>query len=570
MRKIIGLWVLATLGCQSEVADDVAFSCTGDLQCAAGYYCNGTCQPGTRPDGQAPDATPRDAASDADPGPADAHRPDAQLIDGFVLDGQVRPDADPPDVEVPPSDQDGDGVPDGVDNCPLVLNVDQFNQDGDLFGDLCDRCLHEPGNEEGCPSSCEFMLEGELCYRIKRWECSTLCSQVATKIYRTGQCRAGVCVSELLEDEVGEHPCEDGTICVPSSPAERNGCLPRESPEAQGLCAGVQLDGVPCPAGGPAARTVAGRCCPWSAGTLDCNEQGPRHPLPARDVNLMRFSTLGDELHDTETQLSWHIPPNGLPAFGGLAQAHAECERLGAGWHLPSVYELQTMAARGPYEQRLDELFGEFLPPDAYFVSSSVWHLGAGQGTIVVNLATGAQQVVNVGQPGVPLRAVCTRPLVEYHRDPEERRAALARAFGPNQDVVDPWTGVRWVDGTATGATAWARASLCRPLGDLGVEPLPGVRPPDILEVLSVWQLNPAGIQVDFRGRGNEQYDWLGLANNSLGLTSGGVDEPMIAPFFGADAIPGDLGVAWAADFIRGSVSPSDGNLGEVRCIRTP
>ena len=59
MRKIVGLWVLATLGCQSEVADDVAFSCTGDLQCAAGYYCNGTCQPGTRPDGQAPDATPR-------------------------------------------------------------------------------------------------------------------------------------------------------------------------------------------------------------------------------------------------------------------------------------------------------------------------------------------------------------------------------------------------------------------------------------------------------------------------------------------------------------------------------
>ena len=135
---------------------------------------------------------------------------------------------------------------------------------------------------------------------------------------------------------------------------------------------------------------------------------------------------------------------------------------------------------------------------------------------------------------------------------------------------MDPWTGVRWVDGTASGAGRWDRVSLCRPLEYRGVEPLPGVRPPDLIEALSVWQLNPAGIQVDFRVRGNEQYDWLGLANNTLGLTSDGVEVRTLAPFFGADPIPIELGVAWAANFTSGAVSPSDGNSGEVRCIRTP
>jgi hypothetical protein len=38
------------------------------------------------------------------------------------------------------ADLDGDGVPNGVDNCPLVANADQANLDGDGFGDACDRC----------------------------------------------------------------------------------------------------------------------------------------------------------------------------------------------------------------------------------------------------------------------------------------------------------------------------------------------------------------------------------------------------------------------------------------------
>jgi hypothetical protein len=38
------------------------------------------------------------------------------------------------------SDNDGDGVPDNVDNCPDVSNPDQTDTDGDGLGDACDNC----------------------------------------------------------------------------------------------------------------------------------------------------------------------------------------------------------------------------------------------------------------------------------------------------------------------------------------------------------------------------------------------------------------------------------------------
>ena len=43
-----------------------------------------------------------------------------------------------------PVDSDKDGVADEDDNCVLVSNVDQANDDGDTFGDACDPCVKGP------------------------------------------------------------------------------------------------------------------------------------------------------------------------------------------------------------------------------------------------------------------------------------------------------------------------------------------------------------------------------------------------------------------------------------------
>lgn len=47
-----------------------------------------------------------------------------------------------PDDAVVVDDADGDTVPDAVDNCPQLANLDQRNHDGDLKGDACDGCPH--------------------------------------------------------------------------------------------------------------------------------------------------------------------------------------------------------------------------------------------------------------------------------------------------------------------------------------------------------------------------------------------------------------------------------------------
>lgn len=62
--------------------------------------------------------------------------PDA-MVDAEPMPMDAPPDA-PPTVE----DEDGDGVPDGEDNCPSVANANQLDHDGDMIGDACDKCPH--------------------------------------------------------------------------------------------------------------------------------------------------------------------------------------------------------------------------------------------------------------------------------------------------------------------------------------------------------------------------------------------------------------------------------------------
>jgi hypothetical protein len=67
--------------------------------------------------------------------------------DGDVGTGSDVPDApgdgpvaDAPDAPPANLDLDGDGIPNGSDNCPTIANATQWNEDGDTLGDVCDPC----------------------------------------------------------------------------------------------------------------------------------------------------------------------------------------------------------------------------------------------------------------------------------------------------------------------------------------------------------------------------------------------------------------------------------------------
>lgn len=91
--------------------------------------------------GGAPTADAGRGDLDARPGP-DADR---QPLDGDTRPDRAASDSGSPDGERPHRDggaslpdRDGDGVPDGTDNCPDRMNPDQDDRDGDHAGDACD------------------------------------------------------------------------------------------------------------------------------------------------------------------------------------------------------------------------------------------------------------------------------------------------------------------------------------------------------------------------------------------------------------------------------------------------
>jgi len=65
------------------------------------------------------------------------------------------------------ADQDGDGVADEVDNCPLAANPEQVDSDADTAGNSCDLCVRvadpdqEDDDEDGVGDACDRCLDTE-------------------------------------------------------------------------------------------------------------------------------------------------------------------------------------------------------------------------------------------------------------------------------------------------------------------------------------------------------------------------------------------------------------------------
>jgi len=64
-------------------------------------------------------------------------------------------------------DMDGDGIPNGDDNCPKVANANQEDRDGDGFGDACDNCPSRPNTRQ---SDSDDDLVGAICDTDKDYD----------------------------------------------------------------------------------------------------------------------------------------------------------------------------------------------------------------------------------------------------------------------------------------------------------------------------------------------------------------------------------------------------------------
>lgn len=140
--SLLLLALAAPMGCSD---DGAATTSDGKEKCPAGQSYQASSQK----------CVPQSNQGGANNAPADAGDRDTS-----------RPD--PKDLN-PWDDEDGDGVPNRLDNCPFHPNPDQSDSDGDGVGNACDNCPEVPNPDQsdsdgnGIGDACEPRPSGEIC-----------------------------------------------------------------------------------------------------------------------------------------------------------------------------------------------------------------------------------------------------------------------------------------------------------------------------------------------------------------------------------------------------------------------
>jgi hypothetical protein len=123
-------------------------------------------------------------------------------IDGTITLISDSVDLNQPSAIIAVADADDDGIPDAIDNCPAIANLDQRDQDGDGIGNVCDNCQtvanpgQEDANHDGLGDACPAPPAAALTV------CQRAVAQQAGIVFAKSVQAMSGCVSALLKCEI--------------------------------------------------------------------------------------------------------------------------------------------------------------------------------------------------------------------------------------------------------------------------------------------------------------------------------------------------------------------------------
>ncbi|HEV8113580.1 MAG TPA: thrombospondin type 3 repeat-containing protein [Planctomycetota bacterium] len=170
------------------------------------------------------------------------------------------------------SDDDNDGVPDGADNCQFIANSNQANNDGDALGDACDSDDDNdgtPDSSDGCPFDPAKIAPGQCGCGVPDTDsdgdgvanCNDGCPNDPNKI-APGQCGCGV--PDIDTDGDGVANCIDGCPNDPlkTSPGQCGCGVPDTDADGDGVADCIDnCDGVANPGQQDADGDGVGDAC---------------------------------------------------------------------------------------------------------------------------------------------------------------------------------------------------------------------------------------------------------------------------------------------------------------------